>query len=66
MSARWIEIVGTVDRGVLGRWIEECWASGLRSVGPVDCRSGGLRFVAAPVDTVTPRGPWVPRRRYLA
>ena len=42
MSARWIEIVGPVDRGVLGRWIEkcwagwieECWASGLRSVGP--------------------------------
>ena len=23
-----------MDREVLGRWIEECWASGLRSVGP--------------------------------
>ena len=36
MSARWIENVGPVDRGVLasglrllGQWIEECWAGGL-------------------------------------
>ena len=60
---RWVDYnaggsrsVGPVDREVLGRWIEECWAGGLRSVGPVDCRSGGLRFVAT-VDSERPSPP---------
>ena len=63
MSAGWIEIcwssgfVGPVDYTKSVMWVDFRWvdysAGGSRSVGPVDCRSGGLRFVAT-VDSERP------------